>query len=163
MRATVLFATLLSVLPTLIAADAVADVTAAIGALPQCAQACVAKIPGVTLPVTAAAITSVCNNLQAVVTAYSTCISTSCTNADDMKAAGNIVVALSPVCANLAGGMTSAAGGMTSAAASATGNGTMMMTSATTAAAAKSGAEKIQSVGVVGAAVVMVVAGALVL
>ncbi|KAJ3307666.1 hypothetical protein HDU76_004460 [Blyttiomyces sp. JEL0837] len=144
-------------------ADNVADVTKAIGTLPVCAQTCVAQIPGVTLPVTDAAIAAVCGNLAAVVTAYTTCIGTGCTSADDQKAASGIVVALSPICANL-GSMTSAAA---SATPSATGNSTMMMSSSTaapssTAASAKNGAT---GTGVnsmfVGAGAVVVAVGAI--
>ncbi|KAJ3046389.1 hypothetical protein HDU99_009792 [Rhizoclosmatium hyalinum] len=65
--------------------DPIALASSTISQLPVCGQTCIAKLPEWSVPLTSAALTGVCNNLQADLNQYAGCIGTQCTNATDIN------------------------------------------------------------------------------
>ncbi|KAJ3297173.1 hypothetical protein HDU79_004547 [Rhizoclosmatium sp. JEL0117] len=81
--------------------DPLAIANSIIAGLPVCAQTCLSKLPEWTSQdnITIAAITTACNNLQADVNIFATCVGSQCTNSADVEKVKGVLALVSQGCA----------------------------------------------------------------
>ncbi|KAJ3297175.1 hypothetical protein HDU79_004549 [Rhizoclosmatium sp. JEL0117] len=138
-------------------ADPIALASSTISQLPICGQTCIAKLPEWSVPLTSAALTGVCNNLQADLNQYAGCIGTQCTNATDINQIKAIFTLLPVGCTALGVNVTAVqipnVGGSPSAAVTTTAAAAAVTTAAVTTT--KSEAFKALALGAVSIAAVL--------